>query len=286
MTAERSAIEARLCANELRIEQLARLLMPRNRLLYHDAVHRSLVVAIDGMVIRFPDSEVAHASSYVLNDDFDRGMQQVLHRLLRPGMTFVDVGASVGVLTSLAARLVGGKGRVYAFEPIESLAPFIRANVSINAPTTWLHLASAAVGQAPGWTALQLFEGDSRISTLFAYPEGSLPGVVHRRVTVPVVCLDDVIEVGAAVDVVKIDAEGAEKEILWGLQRIASDNPSLQIIVEWSAEHFARAGHTVDEIQQFLTAHNFSFCGINPLSGADIEADPKTFIGNARLFRA
>jgi hypothetical protein len=39
-------------------------------------------------------------------------------RYLRPGMTFVDVGANVGYYTALAANLVAGRGgRVVAFEP-------------------------------------------------------------------------------------------------------------------------------------------------------------------------
>src|SRR5262245_23763695 len=55
----------------------------------------------------------------------------VMH-VLRPGQTFVDVGANVGYYALLAARRVGEDGRVYAFEPdrenFESLVDNVRRN--------------------------------------------------------------------------------------------------------------------------------------------------------------
>ena len=36
---------------------------------------------------------------------------------LKPGMTFIDVGANIGYFTVLASRLVGPEGRVIGFEP-------------------------------------------------------------------------------------------------------------------------------------------------------------------------
>ena len=37
--------------------------------------------------------------------------------MLGPGMTFVDVGAHIGLLTLAGARSVGNTGEVYAIEP-------------------------------------------------------------------------------------------------------------------------------------------------------------------------
>lgn len=41
----------------------------------------------------------------------------ILDRFLKPGCVFVDVGASIGVYTLVASRLVGMYGCVLAFEP-------------------------------------------------------------------------------------------------------------------------------------------------------------------------
>ena len=47
----------------------------------------------------------------------DRAELKLMRSIVTPGMTVVDVGANIGILTLELARLVGPKGRVYAFEP-------------------------------------------------------------------------------------------------------------------------------------------------------------------------
>jgi hypothetical protein len=66
-----SELLARLYGLERRLT--ARLTGARNRFLFHDAPRGQLVVLIDGLIIRFPDDEVANAFSYALNDEFDQG---------------------------------------------------------------------------------------------------------------------------------------------------------------------------------------------------------------------
>src|SRR5438132_1248238 len=60
-------------------------------------------------------------------------MQKALLRILRPGMYVYDVGANVGFITVLAAKLVGSAGRVVAFEPVATNAEQIEHNVRLNA---------------------------------------------------------------------------------------------------------------------------------------------------------
>jgi len=48
---------------------------------------------------------------------YDPINQILIRRLLRPGDTYIDVGANVGMHTLLASRTVGPAGRTYSFEP-------------------------------------------------------------------------------------------------------------------------------------------------------------------------
>ena len=57
------------------------------------------------------------------NPDYATGanelpVQQALAQYLSPGAVFYDVGANIGFLTIIGARLVEPHGRVYAFEPV------------------------------------------------------------------------------------------------------------------------------------------------------------------------
>ena len=60
-----------------------------------------------------------------------------LEHALRPGMTFVDVGANIGYFSVLGSQLVGDKGRVFAVEPDSRTLAILRANL-------WRHRGSNA----------------------------------------------------------------------------------------------------------------------------------------------
>ena len=53
--------------------------------------------------------------------------------MLGEGDVFVDIGANIGYFTSLAASIVGERGRVLAIEPGASNTKFLMLNKQINA---------------------------------------------------------------------------------------------------------------------------------------------------------
>ena len=52
-----------------------------------------------------------------------------LEKVLSAGKTFVDVGASFGIYTVAASRMVGDTGRVLAFEPSVQSFPILQKNI-------------------------------------------------------------------------------------------------------------------------------------------------------------
>jgi hypothetical protein len=58
----------------------------------------------------------------------------LLRRLLKPGDTFVDAGANVGVYSLAAAAAVGSTGRVIACEPAPSTMQLLRHSVALTRP--------------------------------------------------------------------------------------------------------------------------------------------------------
>lgn len=59
----------------------------------------------------FVGAHIAREQSY------EPDVMATLKRFLRPGHTFIDIGANIGYFTMLGAALVGDSGRVIAFEP-------------------------------------------------------------------------------------------------------------------------------------------------------------------------
>lgn len=48
---------------------------------------------------------------------YEREETRLVKSVLRPGHTFVDVGANIGYYTALAAAIVGQAGRIISIEP-------------------------------------------------------------------------------------------------------------------------------------------------------------------------
>lgn len=63
---------------------------------------------------------------------FSLARTELLRKVLKPGMTFVDVGANIGYYTLLAERIIGPSGTVIAFEPEPKNFALLSKTVSLN----------------------------------------------------------------------------------------------------------------------------------------------------------
>ena len=55
---------------------------------------------------------------------------EIFRKYVREGMTVLDLGANVGFYTFLARSIIGGRGRVFAFEPYPRNSELIRASIN------------------------------------------------------------------------------------------------------------------------------------------------------------
>jgi FkbM family methyltransferase len=153
------------------------------------------------------------------------GLTAVIIHALRPGMTFVDVGAHYGYHSLVASRLVGPSGTVVAIEPARGVLPLLRANTAA-APNITVEPVAACATTGP--VVLSDFgPGDSALSTILG--TARVPPAERARLRAdayPVdgVALDEyLLGRGIRPDFVKLDAEGAELDILSGMERILDE---------------------------------------------------------------
>jgi FkbM family methyltransferase len=174
-------------------------------------------------------------------------------KVVRPGMTVVDVGANVGYFTLLFASLVGPHGKVYAFEPIPRVRQALRRNVEMNRAQQVV-IRPEALGNDSGESVM--WEGPSDhvgISSRRPIPKNR----VAREWTVSTARLDELLSSEGRVDLIKIDVEGFEFDVLKGSREILrKQHPSL--IVEVTDQFLGERGYSARDLFSCLLELGYS----------------------------
>jgi FkbM family methyltransferase len=144
---------------------------------------------------------------------YEPHVTSVVRRALRRGMGMIDIGANIGVFSLMAAARVGPSGYVLAVEPNPANARLIEASRQVNG-FDHLIVCQAAAGHEIGM--LGLHSSDSNGTTS---PVGT-DALLHDARTVPALPIDSLVPARQAIDVVKIDVEGAEYLALQGCEGI------------------------------------------------------------------
>ncbi|MBS4729553.1 FkbM family methyltransferase [Mycobacterium sp. SM1] len=136
-----------------------------------------------------------------------------LRRRLRPGDTFIDVGANIGCVSALASRLVGPGGTVVAIEPSPAMIAALQETLTSNDLANVRVVARAVSDREQ---ALPLFTGPRNNTGLTAtVSHGRRPqrGQVRAAPLGALVSREEL----ATARLIKIDVEGAEDRVLAGM---------------------------------------------------------------------
>jgi FkbM family methyltransferase len=195
-----------------------------------------------------------HVQRMVYLGCFEREETNLMRRELKPGMTFVDIGANCGYFTYLAAARVGASGRVLAVEPSPRVADILEAALREN------NLANVTLAR----TALGRTSGEL---TLYVPPEAlanhaptaiATPG--WSPIAVPVRTLDDLLDEQRIdrVDVLKVDVEGYEGEVLRGAERSLQSGRIRAMLIEFNEWWLRQAGSNSGELWDRILAAGFT----------------------------
>lgn len=134
---------------------------------------------------------------------------------VKPGDVCFDIGANIGYITLLLAKLAGRGGKVYAIEPTPKNLEVLRKNIELNdyqdiVETEWL-----AISDHNGASEFYLSER-SNLGALLESKNSS-----GRKITVPVASVDSYLKGKRLPDFYKMDVEGCEVNILNGMAETA-----------------------------------------------------------------
>jgi FkbM family methyltransferase len=230
---------------------LSRQIAELNRISY---VHANLdaLLMTGEFDLLIPTAEAA-LLSYVTRhgvEAIEPGVRAVLQARLRSGATAVDVGANIGVHALTMAKIVGPSGRVVCVEPLPNIASALERTLRLNGFGEWSQVICCAAADSAGEAILHRAQ-DSPMSSLFPIAEEC------TTLTVRTIVLDDHFAPGERVDLVKIDVEGAEPLVYKGMSRILRESPEIELILEWSASHFARSKQSAESFWDLIRSDGF-----------------------------
>ncbi|MBV9542926.1 MAG: FkbM family methyltransferase, partial [Chloroflexi bacterium] len=178
---------------------------------------------------------------------YERGTVALLRKLLTERRSFVDVGANVGYFTFLAASMLEGRGEVHAFEPRSDCFADLERNTRQNRlECVRLHRVALAdvdgdarlfIPQSGGWTNASLSRDFAGSEVFETVPTMRFETYCQKH---------DV----QRIELMKIDAEGAELRVLHGMGSLLDAwRPDLivEVLEPFEAElraFFADSGYT------------------------------------------
>jgi FkbM family methyltransferase len=210
----------------------------------------------------------------------ERPIVHFLHRAVRPGDVFLDLGSNLGFYSLYVGPLCGKGGEVHAFEANPSLIEPLKKSIELNKGVSNIHLNAVAVGNESN-KFLPLYDPD-RVGNSSFHAHGWLDK--SSFVNVPVVAIDDYVDSKGMtrVDGVKIDIEGAELEAFEGMSRTFDRMPPKFIVCELMPAAVSSRADTAarpTEIMEFLAGKGYIACQLSndgklllpPVNGPDVE---------------
>lgn len=177
--------------------------------------HNQLISAKHGEILynRF-DQYIGR--SIALYGEYSEAEVDLYRQICKLGDTVIEVGANTGIHTLPLAKMVGGNGHVYAFEPQRLVFQTLCANMALN---SLINVSCLPFGISDKSQTIQVKEVDYMAPANFGGI--SIQAANQQQKTAPVTLrpLDQAVP-DCPIKLLKIDVEGMELEVLKGSQQI------------------------------------------------------------------
>lgn len=139
--------------------------------------------------------------------------KQVLQKILKPDSIILDIGTNIGYYLLLENSLMSNSGKFYTIEPDPRNIEVLKANIALNNLKERVVIENFAFSDYNGKGDFYLTER-TNLNSLINYPEKTI-STIQVRVRDFGTYLEEI----AAVDLVRMDVEGAEIQIFNSLLR-------------------------------------------------------------------
>ena len=205
-------------------------------------------VIVQGHIMYLDDGD---SLGLAVNGEYEAAETRIIQEQISAGQVVLDIGANIGYFTLNFARLVGERGKVYAFEPDPVSYEILKRNIDSNGYRNVI-LESAAVSNVSAQGFLQRDKYNNLDHQLIYESNRS------KDITVSAIRLDDYFGlIALQVDFIKMDIQGAELLAFEGMHNILLRSKHVKLLTEFwpiGLEHFSglnSAAHYLDELDRF-----------------------------------
>jgi FkbM family methyltransferase len=201
-----------------------------------------------------PSSNEVVGRSLWLMGIYDLVVTEILWRLIVSDETVIDVGASLGYMTTIMAKKVGQIGKVLCFEPNPDVYKELTENVSNwqkNLAWNQINTQQIALSNKSGVGLLSVPSTNREEAALVSSSNLQSLEDISESYTVTLARLDEILKTSVNIGLMKIDVEGHELEVLQGATELISNQQIRDIVYE---DH---SGYPTP-VSQFLEQHGYT----------------------------
>jgi FkbM family methyltransferase len=180
-------------------------------------------------------------------EHFEPATLNFFSKLISSGNIVIDVGANIGIYTLIASKKLQNSGKVYSFEPSDWAYHRLIENINLNSFKN-IVVIKKAVSDYSGKAEFFVCEDDA-YNSLGANP---IKKVTSKKI-VDAITLDEFFEHFKIkkVDIIKIDAEGADFLVLKGGEKLIMTNSPV-IFCEYNRYTKARENFNLNDMLTLL----------------------------------
>ena len=187
--------------------------------------------------------------------EFELSEIEFIRKILKPGDTFLDIGANGGLYSIIAAKIVGHQGHVYACEPGKKELDLLKQNITINGINN-ITIIESAISNKKGSDLLAV-SVDGALNSLKEtnHPDQN----IESWQTVEINTVDNLVQELniPKINVMKVDVEGAEKLVFEGASNFLKSNSNVTIVFESSELNSNDFGYKPEELISNLQSKGF-----------------------------
>jgi len=187
----------------------------------------------------------------------ERFETRVMQKILRPGMTVIDIGANIGYYVMIEGRAVSETGHVYAIEPEPCNFELLCRNVKLN---NYQHVSvfQAGISNETGLAKLYISEHSNLHNLLRPLCARNNNSVIDIKVY----RFDDFVAEHhikpSNINLIRMDIEGYEVKALVGMVKTLRAAKTLNLFIEFHPQYIKDIpGYTLESTMEFLASLGF-----------------------------